>query len=93
MLHSLLLVLLERITMTLEQLLDYDSAKLESLSDKQLNDFFAPYFAFTRPSEAQKMNGQAQSRKHQDRETRISKDQKAMQLIEMFSKKFGDKLV
>lgn len=40
--------------MTLEQLLNSSADELEKLTDKQLEDFFAPYFKVTRPELAEK---------------------------------------
>jgi len=40
--------------MTLEQLLDCSAEKLKAMTDKELEEFFMPYFNVTRPEQAAK---------------------------------------
>lgn len=42
--------------MTLEQLLESSADELDKLDDKQLLEYFKPYFAVTRPEMARKVN-------------------------------------
>lgn len=38
--------------MTLEELLDCNADKLAAMTDKELEDYFRPFFAVTRPEQA-----------------------------------------
>lgn len=48
--------------MTLDQLLDCNAAKLESFTDEQLRQWFAPYFDVTRPEKARALKSKTQQR-------------------------------
>lgn len=42
--------------MTLEELLNCSAEKLQAMTDQQLEDYFRPYFAVTRPEQAARKN-------------------------------------
>ena len=69
--------------MTLEELLEYPAEKLEALSDKELTDYFMPFFPTTRP-ELQVNKAAPMKNKQEDMELKIK-----LQKARLIAKSFG----
>ncbi len=76
--------------MTIEELLDYPAEKTEKMTDKELIEYFTPFFPVTRPElvNKEKSSGQSRVSKQEEMELKI-KLNKAKALAKSFGIDLG----
>lgn len=75
--------------MTLDQLLNAPASELEKITDKQLIEFFSPYFNVTRPEniiEVTKTSRKPMTYEEIEKDKRLKRGQ---MLLDTFGKKLG----